>query len=376
MKNIIYFTLSLLLFSCNANVSKNNIVNISQDVFSSEKIIHTNNFFSNIKIIRLETNKDILISGIRHIYLYNNMLFIFDKEIYVFDMNGNFLNKIGTIGNGPGEFYYTPDYAAFSNNHIFLVETNLKKVSIYTLQGEYVKSFQTNLRISQLKVLNNKLLIGYITNKCGNEYNKLVTFNMEGIKIDSLKNDMIYNDFNAVITISHDQPMFLTEKNEIGFKDIFSDTLYTIKENLSLNPIAIFNSGDLKLKGDDVYKEPDINKALRQSEKVLEILFDNKNYMILESFQTQFTCLLWDKKKNCIENVRFLYEPEIAKYFDKEKSYMQLNPKDKSSKVMIKDGTSYFKPKYVSEDNKFLIGYETSATNEDDNPIIILAEMK
>lgn len=82
------------------------------------------------------------------------------------------------------------------------------------------------------------------------------------------------------------------------------------------------------------------------------------------------------QKKNCIENVRFLYEPEIAKYFDKEKSYMQLNLKDKSSKVMIKDGTSYFKPKYVSEDNKFLIGYETSATNEDDNPIIILAEMK
>lgn len=291
-------------------------------------------------------------------------------------MNGNFLRKIGHQGNGPGEFYYLPEGIAFHNSHIYLNDQHSKKILIYSIEGDYIKSIVTNHVFSQFKILNHTLLIGYTPNKLGNEPNKLYTYNMEGIVIDSLKNSMIYDNYNAIYSFSYENPLFSLNNKLLGFKEVLSDTIYKINPDFSLDPFLVFNLGDLKLHPDDIYNQKDIFKALDHGKKVLEVLFDNENYMIIKDWDTRFTILVWDKKNNNIDNVKFLYSDDLAKSFNKEKSYIYINPKDESSKVMTKDGTAYFMPEFVSEDNKYLIGYETSAAHEEDNPIIVLAEMK
>lgn len=40
------------------------------------------------------------------------------------------------------------------------------------------------------------------------------------------------------------------------------------------------------------------------------------------------------------------------------------------------DGTPTFRARYVSQDGKTLIGYETPAANEEDNPAVVLVHMK
>lgn len=379
MKNILYLISIILLFSCkNENDTfKDNVLTIPEDILSTEKTIPLNTVCKNIFTIPLQTDSHILIKAIRNIYLYQNKLFILhDDQISCFDMNGNFLRKIGHQGNGPGEFYYLPEGIAFHNSHIYLNDQHSKKILIYSIEGDYIKSIVTNHVFSQFKILNHTLLIGYTPNKLGNEPNKLYTYNMEGIVIDSLKNSMIYDNYNAIYSFSYENPLFSLNNKLLGFKEVLSDTIYKINPDFSLDPFLVFNLGDLKLHPDDIYNQKDIFKALDHGKKVLEVLFDNENYMIIKDWDTRFTILVWDKKNNNIDNVKFLYSDDLAKSFNKEKSYIYINPKDESSKVMTKDGTAYFMPEFVSEDNKYLIGYETSAAHEEDNPIIVLAEMK
>lgn len=367
------------LFSCKKenNISTIDILEISKDIFASEKIISSNLFFKSIQAIKLETKAEALIKHIRYIYIYNSLLFILhDQQISVFDLKGNFLRKIGNRGNGPDEFNYLPEGFAFHKNYIYINNQQLKKTLIYSIEGDYIKSFKTNHIFSQFKIFDNKLLIGYTPNRLGNEPNKLYIYNLDGILIDSIKNKTIYNDFNASYSFPFECPIFSSNNNSIGFKEILTDTLYNINSDFSLNPVLVFNIGDLKLKADDIYKQKDINKALKHGKKILEVLFDNENYMIIKDWDTRFTVLIWDKNKQSIDNIRFLYNEDFAKQFNKEESYILINPKDKASKYMIKDGTLCFVPRFVSEDNKYLISYETSATNEDDNPIIVLAEIK
>ncbi|MBS6224778.1 hypothetical protein [Parabacteroides johnsonii] len=46
---------------------------------------------------------------------------------------------------------------------------------------------------------------------------------------------------------------------------------------------------------------------------------------------------------------------------------------------VLEDGTLYFLPRFISDDNKFVIGYENASDDEgelsDSNPIVVLAEI-
>lgn len=379
MNKIIYIFFLLSLFAC---TNKNNITNkntliIPKKIYSFSNNIEVDLFFKNIYTIHLETKPEILIKNIFQIYLYNNLFFIFhDSEISIFDFSGKFVRKIGKQGNGPGEYIYLPQGVAFHNKYIYLSDYLLEKIFVYNIQGEYIKSINTNRNITQLKILNDTFLIGYTPNCNGHEPNKLYFYTMDGIAIDSIKNDIIYKNFKSSISFTNEHPMFITHNNLIGFKEVLSDTLYSINSNLSLNPFLLLNLGDIKLTPDDIYNQKDIFKSLDHGKKVLEIFFDNENYTIFHDRDSRYTCIIWDKEKQKVNNAKFIYNKDLAKQFNKEKSYIQIDPKDESSRIMTKDGTPYFMPKYVSEDNKYLIGYETSATNDDGNPIIVLAEMK
>lgn len=375
MKNILYLIFIVLLVSCKKGNSqlKDNILTIPQNILSTEKSIQLAIICKNISTIPLETDSNILIKIIRNIYLYQNILFILhDNQISCFDRKGNFLRKIGNIGNGPGEYSGSPEEATFYDKYIFLNERSAQKLLIYTIEGDYIKTINTNHNISQFKVLNKDLIIGYCPNNQGKEPNKLYVYNWEGVLVDSTKNNFIYNNFNMYIKYDNEHPLFLSKDRLLGFKETFCDTFFIINQDLSFTPFLVSDLGDLTPHPDDVYNQKDLSKMLLRDKLVIEVLFDNPNYMIFSTNKTQFTCIVWDKKNKNIEHIRFLYNTEMSKLFDKEKSYVQIE----STQYLTKDGSPYFLPRFVSEDNKYLISYEASATNEDDNPIIVLAEMK
>lgn len=88
------------------------------------------------------------------IYLHIPRYLCSDKErnIYVsdtrqhtilkFDSKGNYLNKIGKMGQAPREFFH-PRYMAIDNdNNLIVHDTGNSRIQIFNPDGEYLKSFK------------------------------------------------------------------------------------------------------------------------------------------------------------------------------------------------------------------------------------------
>lgn len=112
-----------MLYSCVSNSEKGTgissterdsdfrIINID-NAEEQEKILFSS-FFTSPKTIILEFKEDCIISEISSLEMYKNKLYVLDNrldEMFVFDKDGSFLCKIGSVGEGPGEYLEITDF--------------------------------------------------------------------------------------------------------------------------------------------------------------------------------------------------------------------------------------------------------------------------
>ena len=80
---------------------------------------------------------------------YGGEVYVNDMPSYVvrrFSTEGEYLNSVGEgRGAGPGEFQTVFDYTV-RNEHIFIVDVNGSRISQFTLDGEFINSFSTDVR--------------------------------------------------------------------------------------------------------------------------------------------------------------------------------------------------------------------------------------
>lgn len=92
-----------------------------------------------------DESEDYLFSQIRH-FTVDNMgrFFILDQQeavIKVFDKEGNYLNKIGRKGQGPGEFN-NPSMIYFLNNELLVMEFD--RLSFFSPEGKFLRVIPTS----------------------------------------------------------------------------------------------------------------------------------------------------------------------------------------------------------------------------------------
>lgn len=108
LKNYILICLIILISGC--KTKKEEIISMKTITVALEQRtfqIPFSELFNNVEVIPLETSDYCLIGHINKIILKNNNLYIHDdiaKCVFIFDKQGNFLTKIGTVGRGPGEY--------------------------------------------------------------------------------------------------------------------------------------------------------------------------------------------------------------------------------------------------------------------------------
>lgn len=111
----------LLCFGCNegnrtvinekpVDISYPMIINLDEGLKNSDNEFLLSDIADSIRFIKLETNESILLGRIEKVEVDGDDLFISSyrgqKESYYFrfNSNGEFINKIGNIGRGPGEY--------------------------------------------------------------------------------------------------------------------------------------------------------------------------------------------------------------------------------------------------------------------------------
>jgi len=111
---------------------------------NKEAFIPISSIFKDVKTIILETRSDCMIGNVSEFQVFDGHIYILDKynakSMFVFDMEGRFLRKIGSLGRGPGEYLGVSDFTLDTENRIIYLKDVDYRVHKYQFDGTYVHS--------------------------------------------------------------------------------------------------------------------------------------------------------------------------------------------------------------------------------------------
>lgn len=166
MKKTILLAALSLLFIANC-CRNNNVLEIKTIVINPSDTVKGgfSDYFEVENYIPLQTSDSSVLQTIRKIYIANNKIFILtwgETQILVFDINGKFLNKIGTFGRGPNEYSYVVDFSVSSNGDtICLYDKGYKKTFYYNNHGTLLLTQDLNADLETFMVLPSGNIVGY-----------------------------------------------------------------------------------------------------------------------------------------------------------------------------------------------------------------------
>lgn len=134
---------------------------INDSTIISSKDVHLSDIVYVKNVIPLETNPNSLIGDFRKILKYAGKFYVsFNRtSLIVFDGQGNYLRKIGCVGNGPGEYTSISDFDV--NKEGVFINSN-KRILQYALDGTFLRDFPLEINMIGLNVTENRIL-GYVT---------------------------------------------------------------------------------------------------------------------------------------------------------------------------------------------------------------------
>lgn len=380
---IIILTFILLINSCK-NGSE---IDTDLNVIEIDELPVDNFDFFNIvedyKFIKLETIDEGLIGNIHKIIFTANRIFILDiaKGIYSFDLKGNFLNKYGNMGRGPGEWLYPQEIAFDEKTQRLIVycRTN-KKLLSYSSQGSLINEIHLGLTFRSMEYSNEDTIIIFsraIYNSL-QDYGEL-TYDLIAINssVEILHTQFANNtEPNIGKTVMTHNKYFCKTESDIFLHWPFNDTIYIIK-NKSLNaiPFLYVNFGKKR-----------INNRMLTSNSELELfdrIVEDKNRTIIRPVHVAGNLMLIEfaagiDYDNPDDNYRLIYNIKTGEeLMFKDLIYCE-NYKWKNPIGVTND--FFVNILYPSEvdcyNNNFLEGISYVADSEYENPIILLYSFK
>ena len=162
---------SSCFYMCDVSNSKNESTDFVIEIEHLPKIqsikYGDTKYFKSSKIVKLEALDENLIGGIIQIELYDNRFYILDKysyrsNLYVFDLAGNYLNKIGARGEGPEEYLNISSFFIDEEKGLINIVDGLSSTIIqYDKEGVFIDKIRhNNLHlnlVTKTKVIGNNL---------------------------------------------------------------------------------------------------------------------------------------------------------------------------------------------------------------------------
>lgn len=146
-------------------------------------------------------------------FFEKEFLFSCDQKshaIFKFDLDGNFIKKIGTLGQGPGDFN-KPYTVYIYKNKMFVGDNGNLRIQILSLNGDYEKSIKIINPIIEFVVIDDKIFMLIYRSITENRETEPIfgIFNMKGEIIKKIKGSF-FSDYKRFI---YDNRVRLKSKN-------------------------------------------------------------------------------------------------------------------------------------------------------------------
>lgn len=252
-KNIFIFTIVTLLFlisSCthDKKMSTSSVTDESEYINinpSDAQIVNLSSFVKDIKYWIPDSS--IIVGNISKFEIHKERYYIFDNKtqrLCIFDKNGTFVQQIGKLGNGPGEYIRFQDFTVSEDNSlIYILNSSPNEILIYDFNGRFLKNVPIDIMGKELYVYDDYFWIftngsDFYTKRKDKDYN-LFKLNQEGIIISRhLKYDKRFDShspFNAI----------LNNNKYADFHYSINNNLYKLDSVISLSAVIDFGRNNL-----------------------------------------------------------------------------------------------------------------------------------
>lgn len=222
MRNFFILLFTLCFVMCAPRQSDNTI---SVDLDHPEKA-SLFDYFSSIELIPLETSSDALVQALTKVVEHDDKYYALDKPqclIFVFDKAGKFLYKIGTKGQGAGEYAFISDFNInpFSGNLEILEPYG--RIHVYSLLGDFIEtkriSYPEFKVAHSLAALDNDIYVSHSLF----EPKKIAYFDLN-------KQELLHEEFEEDISIGSYSQIPYQYKDEWFFYRPFHPIVYKIEK--------------------------------------------------------------------------------------------------------------------------------------------------
>ena len=258
----LYFLLFISVFSCterkkdhsNATTSAvdSNLFVVDLDHAKELKSLDFSFFFKKATCIQLDDdNGNALISYVSKLIVFNEYLYVLDTKIgnlFVFNMDGSFIRKIGSLGQGPGEYSNIMDFTINTDkNEIMLIDGH--KILFFDLNGNHLKTLQAQNNDSFIYFFQycNDLLYTSVRqfsdikdDDCLLQSINMIDGSVENSFLNKKKHNKGWNE-----AFKQKTSYFIsTHEYSYLYRNIFMDTIFSITNN-GVHPYLVVNSKDM-----------------------------------------------------------------------------------------------------------------------------------
>ena len=168
MKLSLIFFLFLFTLSCKKENTRYTVIPIKN--FSQE--IEMDRIPSDIQILRLNIPDTTFIGQIKDLAIYRDSIYILDdikQSLFIFDMQGNFIQETCRSGRGPGEYIHACSIECDSS-FVYVLDMPGKKLIYYDHSMNFVIAKNLSYTSSDFKITDKHFLFNNLEDIDGNYY--------------------------------------------------------------------------------------------------------------------------------------------------------------------------------------------------------------
>ena len=264
MKKTVWFILSVCLpifaFAQKVPTMQKEATGIEHhiDVYTAiqnkQQYLTLSDFAEDIEFVPLETTDECLLDeSIMNIVVTRQDIIVYDlNACYRFNRQGKFMNRIGSQGNGPGEYvkslYITVDTL---NQWVYMGDYNQEKFVKYDYNGKHLADLKTKgVGMSNFLYKPNYILMEnnfYLYAKKGKRFSMALYSEKDKKIISRMSCD--YKDNIPAMSIC--SPIAFQHKKNTYLKDFWCDTIYRMTDAFHLQAYAYIDKGKFKHRTED-----------------------------------------------------------------------------------------------------------------------------
>ena len=250
--------LFVIILICSCSVTKNNNKDQVFEIIDFENSLNNSNAIKTyiseiadeIEYIELETKRNNIIGKIGDIKIHGDTLVILDsttKELLLFNKKGQFLNKIGSIGKGPGEYVQITTWDIDQQNKsILLYDNKLQKFIKFSMNGILLEERKTDFRPMSIRFSNNSDLFLFHPVPFNVVYGNGFSFQLLDSRWNNIKELLVHNIDEIKNTDIMTWKKIYNFHDSLTYWESYYDTIYRIKSQRVI-PKFIINLGRKKI---------------------------------------------------------------------------------------------------------------------------------